>query len=163
MARKRSTPAPSDFDLGSIAIEDEDSLPTVSRGGRLVAMRDANPFTAAVWQSYELEQVKGVTVPGGTPLRDAYQLIRWAADDQGIGVRIVVITENGAGDIVRNYSRGKGAEKVVIDDSLNRAFKGEIDGLFRVKFQGQVRKVYKNGEDAENDVEADEDPYNESE
>lgn len=135
MARKQVVADP-----GSFVIEDDDEpLPSVTRGGRLASMH--NPYADALWDSYEAGKPKRVVVPGGDPLRDAYALIRRAADNQDIGARIVV--QNDQGELVRNLSKGKGENKVIIDDSLTLAFKGEYpSNTFTVRFQGMDRKQY---------------------
>lgn len=145
MARKQAVADPASF-----VIEDDDEpLPSVTRGGRLASM--PNPYTDALWNSYEQGKPKRVVVPGGDPLRDAYALIRRAADDQNIGARIVV--QNDQGELVRNLSKGKGEAKVILDDSLTLAFKGEYpSNTFTLRFQGMDRKQYatrSNGESVE--------------
>lgn len=96
-----------------------------SAGGRGRKVKD-NPFTAWVSESYADGQGRSVTVPGAN-VKEAAYLIRSAADDLGLGVRVVALNSKGA--------------KLTADQIKDMAEKGSTAQV-KVMFQGKDKRSY---------------------
>ena len=119
------TPA---FDFSALSVEDAE-LPARQGAGRQRKVQN-NPFLAPVQESYDKGVGKAVTVPNAQ-CKDAEYLIRQAAADLGIGVRVV-------------FSLDKEArEKAAKNKNVT------------ISFQGKEKRAYKgrktNGQNAENE------------
>lgn len=111
-----------EFDFGNVSVE-TDELPKRA-GGRTRKIQD-NPFVAPVQESYDTETGRAVKVPKSA-VKDAERLIRQAAADLGLGVRIV-------------YS---------MDPKSEEFAKAANNKMIKISFQGQVKRKYaprKNG------------------
>lgn len=96
-----------------------------SAGGRGRKVKD-NPFTAWVSESYADGQGRSVTVPGANA-KEACYLIRSAADDLGLGVRVVALNSKGA--------------KLSADDVKGLAEKNSTAQV-KIMFQGKDKRQY---------------------
>jgi len=126
MARS-TTPAPA-FDVSALSIQ-EAELPANTRERKV---KD-NPFVPALTESYEQETGRQVTVPAQNTQQVLY-LIRQAANDLGIGARIVV--QNNKGETVEQRK-----------DAL-KALRGNVT----VKFAGKDRTQRRNNGSESNDA-----------
>lgn len=110
--------------LDSLQVEEAVELPKVNRtggGGRERAVQD-NPFVQTLQDSYQTDMGKAVTVPARHAVKTEY-LIRQAAEDLGIGVRVVRIVD------------GERVEKAALKD-LNQ------NKNVKIMFQGQKKRAY---------------------
>lgn len=102
----------SDF-LSGLSVETAE-LPK-SEGGRGRKVKD-NPFTAWVRDSYADGNGRQVTVPGANA-KEACYLIRQAAQDLGLGVRVVALNAKGVkldAKTVANLAESKSTAKVTV-------------------------------------------------
>lgn len=113
----------SDFLSGLTAETAE--LPAREGGGRGRKVKD-NPFTPWVSESYADGTGRSVTVPGEN-VKEAAYLIRSAANDLGLGVRIVI-------------TDGKG-NKLSTED-VNKLAESKSKNKVRVLFQGKDKRKY---------------------
>lgn len=126
MARSNQAPA---LDLSALAISEAD----VPKQQRERAVKD-NPFLPALTESYETDTGRQVQVPAQNT-RQVIYLIRQAANDLGIGARIVV--QNSKGETVEQKK-----------DSLN-ALRGRVTVLFAGKDRKRRRDAEEDAEEAE--------------
>lgn len=96
-----------------------------SEGGRGRKVKD-NPFTAWVSDSYADGKGRSVTVPAAN-VKEAAYLIRSAADDLGLGVRVVALNSKGV--------------KLSVDQIKDAAEKGST-AQTKVMFQGKEKRSY---------------------
>lgn len=108
--------------LGNLQAE-ETELPkrSATGGGRARAVQD-NPFVAWVSESYSDGKGRSVTVPAEHAVKTEY-LIRQAAEDLGLGVRVVRLVD------------GEQVEKSAIKDLHKKK-------NVKVQFQGQTKRAY---------------------
>jgi len=96
-----------------------------AEGGRGRKVKD-NPFTNWVRESYSDGKGRSVTVPGGNA-KEACYLIRSAANDLGLGVRVVVTD-----------SKGKKLDAATVADLAEKESKAQT----KVMFQGKEKRSY---------------------
>lgn len=96
-----------------------------SEGGRGRKVKD-NPFTAWVRESYADGKGRSVTVPGANA-KEACYLIRTAANDLGLGVRVVVTD-----------SKGNKQDAKAVAELSEKGSKAQ----FKVLFQGKEKRAY---------------------
>jgi hypothetical protein len=109
--------------LETLSAEDTE-LPSVNRsggGGRSRAVQD-NPFVPWLSESHQTGKGKSVTVPANQAVRTEY-LIRQAAEDLGIGVRVVRLVD------------GSQVDKAAIKEL-------HPNKKVKVMFQGQKKRAY---------------------
>jgi hypothetical protein len=94
-------------------------------GGRGRKVKD-NPFTAWVSDSYATQSGRSVTIPGANA-KDATYLVRSAAGDLGLGVRIVVTD-----------SKGKTLDAAALKSLEDKKSTAQV----KVLFQGQDKRNY---------------------
>jgi hypothetical protein len=94
-------------------------------GGRGRKVKD-NPFTQWVSDSYATESGRSVTVPGAN-VKEAAYLIRQAAQDLGLGVRVVALNSKG--------------DKLDVKTIQEMAEKGSTAKV-KVMFQGKDKRKY---------------------
>jgi len=112
----------SDFLTGLSAAPAE--LPK-AEGGRSRKVKD-NPFTAWVRESYADGNGRSVTVPGEN-VKEAVYLVRSAANDLGLGIRVVVTD-----------SKGNKLDAAKILELSEKGSKAQV----KVLFQGQDKRRY---------------------
>lgn len=143
------TPA-SSFDFGSVKVDKTDELSGQSRSNR---DPKANPFYAPLAESRAAKnEGRKVTVPANAGAKAIY-LMRQAADDQRIGVRVVVKGPNGKqitpARRIKDKTTGKVTQKgTTMTDELKK-----VRGNVTILFSAQDRK--KSKKDAENAPAAD--------
>lgn len=103
------------FDFSALSVEDAE-LPARQGAGRQRKVQN-NPFVAPVQESYEKGVGKAIKVPN-SQVKDAEYLIRQAAADLGIGVRVVFSLDKDA--------REKAAKNKIVE----------------IKFQGKEKRKY---------------------
>lgn len=96
-----------------------------AEGGRGRKVKD-NPFTAWVRESYADGNGRSVTVPGANA-KEACYLIRSAANDLGLGVRVVVTD-----------SKGNKLDAKTVADHAEKGSKANVN----VMFQGKEKRSY---------------------
>jgi len=103
-----------EFDFSALSVE-ETELPK-REGGRTRAIQD-NPFVKFVQDSYDSKLGRAVTVPKAH-VKDTIRLVRQAAAELGLGVRIVTSL------------KGEALEKAANNKNI------------KVSFQGQEKRKY---------------------
>lgn len=96
-----------------------------AEGGRGRKVKD-NPFTNWVRESYSDGAGRSVTVPGANA-KEACYLIRSAANDLGLGVRVVVTD-----------SKGKKLDAATVASHAENGSKAQV----KVLFQGKDKRSY---------------------
>lgn len=96
-----------------------------AEGGRGRKVKD-NPFTAWVSDSYADGKGRSVTVPGAN-VKEAAYLIRSAADDLGLGVRVVAQNSKGV--------------KLTVEQIKDMAEKNSTAQV-KILFQGKDKRNY---------------------